>query len=271
MKTLYIILTLLLHFPTLALAKIQAFEFLEDDKKIYGELLHDQEKERFLKVFLNTAHGDLISLTDDQWAELDWANAQKELAFPVLLEVLKREKDIDYTARAGPWKGIIRKEALLGFVKKNPQGDPKAFLQEVRQQLPQWTLSERKFANHDMHTGFIRAALELLAREGDESDIPLIESFLNDVNGNNKESAQKNLTKLNERLAAEAAEKSRVRNGFKSDMSRGKATALLNEANNSEEKIADEKKYHLTSIIAGVLLVLILAFLLKTYKRKFKP
>jgi hypothetical protein len=271
MKILYLILAVLFYLPSFALGQIGEFVITEVDKKLYGDLLQDKQNERFLKIFFFTAHGDIISLSDYQWGELDWANAQKEIAFPVLLEVLKREKSIDYSDQGDICTGIIRKQALLGFVKKNPQGDPQAFLNEVRRQLPEWNLPEWQFAKHDMHTGFIREALDLLAREGDASDIPLIESFLDDVNGMNKESAQKNLTKLNERLAAEAADKSRVQRGFKSGISRGKPASLLNEANNSEEKIADEKKYHLPSIIAGVLLVLILAFLLKTYKRKFKP
>lgn len=271
MKISQVILTMLLYLQAIFVfgqEDIRKFEISEYDKKLYGDMLHDQEWERFLKVFLNTAHGDLMSLTDYQFDEYDWANSLKERAFPILLEVLKREKNVDYDNQGNIFNGIMRKEALLSFAKKNPQGDLQPFVEEVRRQLPEWLLPEWQNKN-DTYTGFIRAALDLLARKGDESDIPLIESFLNDLNGNNRESAKKSLTKLNERLALEAAEKSRVQHGFNSDPlgSRNSTTAPKQE-NPSPENLAKEKKLGLPKIISGLVLLGIFALLLNIYKGK---
>ena len=240
------------------------------DEKRYEDLLDDPFNKRFLSVML-----DIRSYAGDggyavyNLHEFAWCREQGVKALPLMLEVLKREPTPNVGDSGEIWFSLRYKSAALIWTRDFPTGDSQPFLEEVRRQLPGWL--ERQIANNDSHTGFIRDALELLEREGDESDIPLLESFLNDVNGMNKESAQKSLTKLNERLASEATETSRVQRGLKSDISREKTTSLFNEANNSEEKIADEKKYHQPSIIAFALLVGILAFLLKIYKLKFKP
>lgn len=241
-----------------------------NNEQRYQDLLGDPFNKRFLSSAL-----DIRSYAGDggyavyNLNEFAWAREQGVKALPLMLEVLKREPTPNVGDSGEIWFSLRFKSAALLWIRDFPTGDSQPFLEEVRRQLPWWL--ERQIAKNDSHTGFIRDALELLAREGDASDIPLIESFLDDVNGMNKESAQKNLTKINERLATESAVKSRLQRGLKSDISSGKTTSPLNEANNSEEKIADKKKYHLPTIIFGVLLVVILSFLLKTYKSKFKP
>ena len=237
----------------------------EQDKKRYEDLNDDDSDKRFLKVFLDPGYGHAKQRVPEQWVEIDWARAQGEDAFPVLLEVLKRESNDDLNLRPHPWIGVERKMHVLNWVESHPDGDPKPFLEEVRRQLPEW--SERQIADHDTHTGFIREALNLLAREGDESDIPLIESFLGDVNRNNKHNAEKSLIRLKERLALEPKRRPRRANN-RDNPQKLESSSRKNEKTQSEEEIVGPKKSSLPWIIAGVLLVGILLLLFKTFKGK---
>lgn len=134
--------------------------------------------------------------------EFKWCREQGVKALPLMLEVLKREPTPNAGDSGEIWFSLRFKSAALLWIRDFPAGDAQPFLEEVRRQLPVWL--ERQIANNDSHTGFICDALELLAREGDATDLPLIESFLNDANPTNKFNAQKNLTKLKDRLAKES-------------------------------------------------------------------
>lgn len=238
------------------------------NEKRYEDLLGDPFTKRFLSIMLDPrSYGGPSGYAVLNNNEFIWCREQGADAFPILLEVLKREPNPGKEDSGEIWNSLIYKRAVLNWVRDFPEGDPQPFVEEVRRQLPVWT--ERQIANHDTHTGFIREALDLLAREGDESDIPLIESFLEDVNRNNKHNAQMSLTKLKERLASEPERKSRPPREHRfDDRSEHKPTSVSNRGIQSHEENADEKNSNLQWIIAGALLVGIVLLLLKTLKGK---
>lgn len=179
------------------------------NEKRYEDLLVDPFNKRLLSIILDprSYDGPNSGFTMINHNEIVWCREQGVKAFPMLLEVLKREPTPNAGDHGKIWRSVDFKEHVLCFIKIFPGGDTKPFVEEVRRQLPQW--SERQIPNHDAHTAFIREALDLLAREGDKSDIPLIESFLNDVNQMNKHSAQTSLTKIKKRLASGSEGESR--------------------------------------------------------------
>ena len=242
------------------------FSEIERHLKPYADLLDENENEKFLRVFLDPQvfHGGAV-FSPERQAEITWAKNQQEEIFPILLEILKREAN-GTEKNDHFWYGVERKMHLLYWVLKRPDGDPQPFVEEIRRQLPEW--SDRQIANHDTHTGFIREALDLLAREGDESDIPLIESFLEDVNGNNKHNAEKSLTKLKDRLAVEPKHSPRNPRE-KSLRDRENQEGILRTNQKNQGEVADEKKSSsFPWIIAGVLLLGVFVLLFKVFKGK---
>jgi len=176
----------------------------------YKDLLEDPFNKRFISIFFHPGanHGGYI-FTDEEKKEITWSQNQEIKAFPVLLEILKREPNPNKDDSGDIWNSLVFKKSVLTWVRVFSEGDSRPFVEEIRRQLPEWL--DRQIVIHDSHTGFIRAALDLLAREGDESDITLIESFLEDANSNNKHNAKKSLKKLKDRLAKEK-ETSEIRN-----------------------------------------------------------
>lgn len=178
------------------------------NEKRYEDLLGDPFNKRFLSIMLDprSYDGPNSGFTVINLDEITWCREQGIKAFPILLEVLKREPSPNAGDHGEIRHSVVFKEHVLYYIKAFPEGDTRPFLEEVRRQLPLW--SERQIPDPAAHT-FIRQALDLLAREGDQSDIPLIESFLSDVDRNNKHNAQTSLTKLKERLSKESENKTR--------------------------------------------------------------
>lgn len=244
---------------------LERFKPQINNEQRYQDLLGDPFNKRFLSVTLDirsyAGDGTYAVLNLD---EFKWCREQGVKALPLMLEVLKREPTPDAGDSGEIWFSLRFKSAALLWIRDFPAGDAQPFLEEVRRQLPAWL--ERQIANNDSHTGFICDALELLAREGDATDIPLIESFLNDANPTNKFNAQKNLTKLKDRLAKESENQKRSSN---------RNTSQRNSPNGSftgdveENEIAGEKKFSMQNVILSFLLfgiLIVLARMLKKYK-----
>ena len=186
-----------------------------------------------------------------------------------MLEVLKREPTPNVGDSGKIWDSLIFTEAVLIWIRHFPEGDTLPFIGEVRRQLPKWL--EHQIANHDTHTGFIREALDLLAREGDESDIPLIESFLNDVNQMNKHSAQTSLTKIKKRLASGSEGESWSPREQQSDeRGKQKSSSFSNRKGQSHEEIVDVRKSNFLWIVTGLFILGVIALAFKFYQGNFK-
>lgn len=169
------------------------------DESLYADLLNDPFKKRFLEIFYHPGinHGGYI-FSNDEKEEIEWSEKQGTKAFPVLLEILKREPNPVDNSDSEGWSSLQKKKHVLYWVEAFPEGDAEPFVEEVRRQLP--ILNEIKIGTHDSHTGFIGESLNLLARRGKNSDVTLIESFLDDVNRNNRLHAVRSLEKLKNRL-----------------------------------------------------------------------
>jgi len=173
---------------------------MDQDIERYTDFWGDKNSQRFLRVMLDVGYGHAMQRPQEDWEDMDWAWEQKEKAFPLLLEILRREPNENKTAPELEWTNISRKGYAIEYVLSHPEGDLKPFVKEARKQLPYWL--ERKVTS-GMNSIFIGEALELLSTKGDASDIPLIEGFLEDPNRNNRSYARKNLAVLKERLAKE--------------------------------------------------------------------
>lgn len=169
------------------------------DESLYADLLNDPFKKRFLEIFHHPGinHGGYI-FSENEKEEVEWSEEQGVKAFPVLLEILKREPNPSGNSDLKGWNSLQKKKHVLNWIKVFPEGDTQPFVEEVRGQLK--ALNAIQIATHDSHTGFIGASLNLLAREGDSSDVALIESFLDDVNRNNRLHAVRTLEKIKRRL-----------------------------------------------------------------------
>jgi hypothetical protein len=242
---------ILLFFACLCI-ELQA-DTIEDDyrpkinnEQRYQDLLDDPFNKRFLSVML-----DIRSYAGDggyavnNLDEFAWCREQGVKALPLMLEVLKREPTPNVGDSGEIWFSLRFKSAALLWIRDFPAGDSQPFLKEVRRQLPEWL--ERQFAENDSHTGFICDALELLAREGDASDILLIESFLNDANPTNKYNAQKNLAKLKERLAKEPVDKTGSSNKTNSQKNYADDASV---GNLDKDELAGEKKSHFQKVVS---------------------
>jgi hypothetical protein len=237
------------------------------DEKRYEDLLQDPFNKRFLSVML-----DIRSYAGDggyavhNLDEFKWCREQGVKALPLMLEVLKREPTPNVGDSGEIWFSLRFKSAALIWIRDFPAGDAQPFLEEVRRQLPAWL--ERQIANHDSHTGFICDALELLAREGDATDIPLMESFLNDANPTNKYNAQKNLITIKKRLASISNEESGIPD--KSSQGQSHQNSSSRSKKESHNLIADEKAFNLLWLGSGLLIIGVVALVLRVYKRGSK-
>jgi hypothetical protein len=238
------------------------------NEKRYEDLLVDPFNKRLLSIILDprSYDGPNSGFTMINHNEIVWCREQGVKAFPMLLEVLKREPTPNAGDHGKIWRSVDFKEHVLCFIKIFPGGDTKPFVEEVRRQLPQW--SERQIPNHDAHTAFIREALDLLAREGDESDIPLMELFLNDANRNNRHYAQISLTKIKKRFASLSNEES----GIPGESSQGQShqNSSSRSKKESQNLIANEKTFDLFWLGSGLLIIGVVALVLRVYKRGSK-
>jgi len=234
----------------------------EQNKQRYEDLWNDEHNVKFLKVFLDPGYGHAKQRSPEEWEKINWVREQGDKAFPILLEMLRREPNDDLKMLPHPWIGVERKMHVLSWVLRHPNGDQMPFVDEVRRQLPEW--AERQIANHDTHTGFIREALKLLARVGDESDVPLIESFLDDVNRNNKHYAERSLASLKERLARESTKRDRpTRNGNVREKHR---QISFNQPD--KEGFSEGKQINWLFTVCGIITFSIIFLLIKTWKGK---
>lgn len=99
------------------------------DRGKYGDLLEDPHAVRLLEIFLDPAvlHPP-ASLTPEYEASVTWLNRQQGRAFPVLLEVFKRETGETH-------QSVNTKAAILGYFQTRT-GDRSGILVEIRKQLP---------------------------------------------------------------------------------------------------------------------------------------
>ena len=174
------------------------------DKERYGDLLENPYARRILGVIFHVGYGHgAYRFTEEEYTEMRWFDEQGPKAFPVLLEVLKREP----TPVAEPnsitaWHALSRSRLILGWISHFPEGDFWPFVEVVRVQI----LRLKGLQNKDyLQSNFFREAFDLLAREGDESDILLMEQFLDDEDVGNRDNSRASIAKLKARLAAEKA------------------------------------------------------------------
>lgn len=224
------------------------------DEDRYEDLLDNSFNRRFLTIFFHPGanHGGYI-YTESEKNEIKWAQKEGEKAFPLLLEVFKREPIPGDGASPEQWRGVTIRQNILYWLKDFPGGDPQPFVEEIRHQLPEW--SERQIANHDTHTGFIREALDLLARKGDAADIPLIEAFLHDVNRNNKHSAESSLIKLKERLTSKTAPQNTNPRGGEDDAKGDKESLRQGDDDDPAQKRGPGKRTKIGIVIIGFTLL----------------
>ena len=102
-----------------------------DDDALYGDLMEDPDAARFLAVLLHVKTPSGIRPTDEELAEVDWVQNQESRAYPLIVEILKRENDFVY--------GLPRKSDALAYVIGSDRGgDKSVVLEEMRKQLPAW-------------------------------------------------------------------------------------------------------------------------------------
>ena len=175
------------------------------DEQRYADLLEDPYARRILGVIFQVGRGDgNYRFTPEEQADNEWFTAQGAKAFPVLLEVFKREPSpLDTPAPPYAWLGVQMQRDILGLVKRPPEGDLQPFVEETRRQITRWI----GFPSSGKHTlvQFLSEGFELLAMKGDASDVALMEKFTDDGNPGTREIALGNIRLLKARLEAEKA------------------------------------------------------------------
>lgn len=198
MKTIHLfaIVTMLLTLPLWAETVI--------DRDKYADLLEDPDATRLLEIFLDPAvlHSP-THLTPEYKATLAWLHQQQGKAFPVLLEIFKREDGKTQYS-------VNTKAAILGYFETRT-GDRSGILPEIRKQLPAWHQREDPGGNL---AAFFNGCFRLLAEYGGEEDIALLESFADARSSRARSLAiEKALPKLKQRLEREKAQAQRRRPG----------------------------------------------------------
>ena len=175
------------------------------DQQRYADLLEDPYARRILGVIFHVGRGDgNYRFTLEEEADKKWFDAEGTKTFPVLLEVLKREPSpLDSPAPPYAWLGVQMQRDILGLVKRSPEGDLQPFVEETRRQIARWI----GFPSTGKHTlvQLLSEGFDLLAQEGDESDIALIGQFVEDGNPGTREIALGNIKLLKARFEAEKA------------------------------------------------------------------
>ncbi len=169
---------------------------LAKDSERYADLLSDPYSARFLDIFLDPSYnhnsGSIRRPTEEEMAIGRWFREQGEKSFPILLEVIRREQGnlgADRIYNALNWIGDHR-------------GDKTAILTEVRGRLPHWKDSG---FNHNMYSRLVSASFRLLAAEGDESDLALMQSLLDPERGKYQDEIDEYSRELMTRLEREKA------------------------------------------------------------------
>lgn len=174
------------------------------DRDKYADLLEDPDATRLLEIFLDPAVGHSpTSLTPEYEATMAWLNQQQGKAFPVLLEIFKRE--------AGDTHQSVRtKAAVLGYFQTRT-GDKSGILVEIRKQLPAWHQREDPASQLD---AFFSMSFRLLADYGGDEDIDLLESFADASSpGARSLAIEVALPRLKKRLEREKAQGQRRKPG----------------------------------------------------------
>jgi hypothetical protein len=174
------------------------------DETRYADLLEDPYSRRILGVIFHVENGvGAYRFTEDEQADRRWFDERGAKAFPVLLEVQKREPSpVDSPKSPEAWHGMIRTRRILGWISHFPEGEFQPFVEEVRRQM----LLVKELPNRDyIQSHFLREVFNLLAQKGDESDIPRMEKFLDDEDVGNRDNARASIAKLRARLDAEKA------------------------------------------------------------------
>jgi hypothetical protein len=137
-----------------------------EDKERYADLIVDPYAARFLDHFLDPrdCHVSASKPDKEEVENSIWYSEQGKKSFPLLLEVLRREEGN---------LGAIRVDKALARVMRYP-GDKTPFVEEVRRRLPHW--KNAGFAPKQ-YNNMVTMSFRLLAEEGDESDIALIQSL----------------------------------------------------------------------------------------------
>jgi hypothetical protein len=163
-----------------------------EDRERYADLLVDPYAARFLDRFLDPSdcHGAAAKPDREEVENSIWYSKQGEKSFPLLLEVLKREEGN---------LGAVRIDKALARVMSYP-GNKTAFVKEVRRKLPQW---KNEGYEPKQYNNMVTMSFRLLAEEGDESDIALIESMLDTDHAHPiyQKQIDRNVKQLKERLA----------------------------------------------------------------------
>lgn len=174
------------------------------DEQRYSDLMEDPYARRILGVIFHVGNGaGAYQFTEEERADRRWFDEQGPKAFPVLLEVLKREPSpVDAPKSIEAWQGMIRTRQILGWISHFPDGEFQPFVEEVRRQMR----LVKGLSNQDyIQSHFLREVFELLAREGDASDIAHMEEYLHDEDVGNRDNARASIAKLKARLEAEKA------------------------------------------------------------------
>ncbi len=173
------------------------------DQQRYADLLQKQYDRRILGVIFHVGRGHgAYRYTEEEYAEMRWFHEQGPKAFPVLLEVIKREPSpLDSPTEPLAWHGVQTRRDILGWVKQFPSGDLEPFLKEIRLQIGKWS----EFPSKGEHTlaQFLSEGFDLLADHGNESDVALMEQFSENENPGIREIAMGNIKILKARLEAE--------------------------------------------------------------------
>ena len=174
------------------------------DEQRYVDLLEDPYARRILSVIFHVGNGaGAYQFTEDERVDRRWFDEQGPKAFPVLLEVLKREPSpVESPKSIDAWHGMIRTREILGWISHFPDGEFQPFVEEVRRQMR----LVKGLPNQDyIQSHFLREVFELLARKGDATDIASMEEYLHDEDVGNRDNARASMAKLRARLDAEKA------------------------------------------------------------------
>lgn len=201
------------------------------DRDKYADLLEDPDATRLLEIFLDPAVGHSpTSLTPEYEATVAWLNQQQGKAFPVLLEIFKRETGETH-------QSVKTKAAILGYFETRT-GDRSGILVEIRKQLPAWHRREDPASQLD---AFFNGCFRLLAAYGGEEDIALLESFADARSAGARSLAiEVALPKLKKRLEREKAQAERRKPGSYPADDASASPAAVNLPGGGAEGGADE-------------------------------
>lgn len=234
----------------------------------YADLLVDPENQELIKILLDPSVHSHTNFSQEMREKLSVFREKIRGRSDLIADILQKER-VSFNGKISSedYDSISRSVMVLNFIIHREMSEPKEIVEEVRARLESWKyFGDNKSKNH----GYLNALFGTLISYGDSGDLETLEKFREHPDGIIKFGADNAYSRLKKRLDEQQGRK-------KSDRVSTDRIARISDQREAQKKSSmseeakPEERGNLPLIIAGVLLVGILALLFKVIKGKSTP